>query len=70
MDLSHEDALRLNVLLANKPLAIRIDESSMTLYGLSDKGEARISLNPNCRDDLYLRKGSQSAGEVSVTEVP
>jgi hypothetical protein len=56
MDLSHEDALRLNVLLANKPLAIRIDESSMTLYGLSDKGEARISLNPNCRDDLYLRK--------------
>jgi hypothetical protein len=56
MDLSHEDALRLNVLLANNPQAIRIDESSMTLYGLSDKGEAKISLNPNCRDDLYLRK--------------
>lgn len=56
MDLSHEDALRLNVLLANQPLAIRIDESSMTLYGLSDKNEARISLKPNCRDDLYLRK--------------
>jgi len=56
MDLSHEDALRLNVLLANKPQAIRIDESSMTLYGLSEKGEAKISLNPNCRDDLYLRK--------------
>ena len=56
MDLSSEDALRLNVLLANQPQAIRIDESSMTLYGLSEKGEARVALNPNCRDDLYLRK--------------
>ncbi|QYZ65299.1 MAG: sulfur reduction protein DsrS [Gammaproteobacteria bacterium (ex Lamellibrachia satsuma)] len=54
MDLSNEDALRLNVLLATKPRAIRINESSMTLYGLSDKGEARIQLNPNCRDDQYL----------------
>jgi hypothetical protein len=56
MDLSSEDALRLNVLLANHPQAIRIDESSMTLYGLSEKGEAKVRLNPNCRDDLYLRK--------------
>lgn len=56
MDLSPEDALRLNVLLANKPQAIRIHESSMTLYGLSDKGEAQIKLNPNCRDDQYLKR--------------
>jgi hypothetical protein len=56
MDLSSEDALRLNVLLANHPQAIRIDESSMTLYGLSEKGEAKVTLNPTCRDDLYLRK--------------
>lgn len=56
MDLSSEDALRLNVLLANNPQAIRIDESSMILYGLSAKGEAKVTLNPNCRDDLYLRK--------------
>ena len=56
MDLSSEDALRLNVLLANHPQAIRIDESSMILYGLSEKGEAKVALNPNCRDDLYLRK--------------
>ncbi|MEN8178792.1 MAG: sulfur reduction protein DsrS [Pseudomonadota bacterium] len=55
MELSSEDSLRLNVLLANKPQAIRIDESSMTLYGLLDKGEAKISLNPTCRDDQYLR---------------
>jgi hypothetical protein len=56
MALSSEDSLRLNVLLANKPLAIRIDESAMTLFGLSEKGESRIDLNPNCRDDLYLRE--------------
>ncbi|MGD8911897.1 MAG: sulfur reduction protein DsrS [Candidatus Thiodiazotropha sp.] len=56
MALSSEDSLRLNVLLANKPQAIRIDESTMTLFGLSEKGESKIVLNPNCRDDLYLRK--------------
>ncbi|MEJ2693114.1 MAG: sulfur reduction protein DsrS [Candidatus Thiodiazotropha sp.] len=56
MELSSEDALRLNVLLANNPLAIRIDESDMTLYGLCEQGEAKVVLNPNCRDDLYLRK--------------
>ena len=33
-DLSPEDALRLNVLLANQPQAIRINASSMTLFGL------------------------------------
>jgi hypothetical protein len=55
MELSSEDNLRLNVLLRNKPLAIRIDESSMILYGLSEKGEARVQLNPTCRDDQYLR---------------
>jgi hypothetical protein len=55
MDLSSEDALRLNVLLANKPQAIRIDEATMTLYALTEKGETTLSLNPNCREDLYLR---------------
>ncbi len=56
MDLSPEDSLRLNVLLANKPQAIRIDESRMTVYGLSDKGQAEIPLNPNCRDDQYVKR--------------
>lgn len=56
MALSPEDALRLNVLLANRPQAIRIDESSMTLYALSERGESKIRLNPNCRDELYLRR--------------
>ena len=56
MDLSAEDSLRLNVLLANKPQAIRIDESRMTVYGLSDKGEAAVPLNPNCRDEQYIKR--------------
>ena len=45
MQLSSEDELRLNVLLANKPLAIRIHESSMTLYGMLRDGEA-VRLRP------------------------
>ncbi len=54
--LSAEDALRLNVLLANEPLAVRIDESSLTVYGLSAQGESVVRLNPNCRDEIYLRR--------------
>jgi len=55
MQLSSEDALRLNVLLANDLQAIRVDDSRMVVYGLSEQGEARVPLNPNTRDDRYLR---------------
>jgi hypothetical protein len=55
MELSPEDALRINVLLAGRLEAVRIDESSMTLHALSGKGEAKVQLNPNCRDEVYLR---------------
>lgn len=56
MTLAPQDALRINVLLANQPQAIRIHESSMTLHGLSEKGEAKIELNPDCREEQYLKK--------------
>ncbi|HIP53125.1 MAG TPA: hypothetical protein EYH03_03835 [Chromatiales bacterium] len=56
MELSSEDALRLNVLLSNKPQAIRIDESRMVLYGLTESGEAKIKLNPTGKDEQYLKK--------------
>jgi hypothetical protein len=56
MELSAEDTLRINVLLAGPVKAVRIDESSMTLHALSSKGEARVRLNPNCRDETYLRR--------------
>ncbi len=55
MQLSSEDSLRLNVLLNQDLQALRIDESKMIIYGLSEKGEAKIQLNPNCRDDRYLK---------------
>lgn len=56
MELSAEDALRLNVLLANDLYAVRIDESAMTLYGFSERGESRVRLNPTCRDETYIRR--------------
>lgn len=56
IELSAEDALRLNVLLANPLQAVRIDESSMTVYALSDAGEASVKLNPQGRDERYLKK--------------
>lgn len=56
MDLSAEDSLRINVLLANA-VAVRIDEGALMVYGLSqDGGEAKIQLNPNCRAEQYVRR--------------
>lgn len=55
MELSNEDNLRLNVLLAQNLKAIRINEGSMTLHALTDQGEAKIVFNPTTRDDQYLR---------------
>lgn len=56
MALSNEDNLRLNVLCSQPVKAIRINESSMLLTALTDKGEARIALTPNQNDDRYLRE--------------
>ena len=56
MELSPQDSLRLNVLLANQPQAIRINESTMTVFGLSAKGEAQIELNPTGRQEQYLKR--------------
>lgn len=56
MNLSNEDNLRLNVLLHQNLHAIRIDESKMIVYGLSDKGEAKIELKPNCKDESYVKQ--------------
>ena len=56
MELSSEDSFRLNVLLASKPQAIRIDEGKMTVHGLVPKGESVVRLHPNARPDQYLRR--------------
>jgi hypothetical protein len=55
MELSSEDALRLNVLLTHALQAVRIDENSLTLHALTERGEARIALHPTGRKEQYLR---------------
>jgi hypothetical protein len=61
--LSPEDNLRLNVLMAANPVqAVRIDESAMTLYALTENGEARIHLHPNCRADQYVSRVKEFLG--------
>lgn len=56
MQLSQEDSLRLNVLLNQALQAIRIDEGKMIVYGLTERGEAKIQLSPNCKDELYIKR--------------
>ena len=56
IELAPEDALRVNVMLANQPQAVRIDESRMCLYALTDSGEIQIQLNPTCRDEPYVKQ--------------
>ena len=55
MELSAEDNLRLNVLLAQKLQAVRIDDSKMIVFALTEKGEAKVPLNPNCKSDKYIK---------------
>ncbi len=55
-ELSPEDALRLNVLLSQEIQAVRLDESSLVLHALTDKGEASLTLHPTGRTDRYLRQ--------------
>ena len=57
-DLSPEDSLRLNVLMAGQDKrrveAVRIDTSALVLYALTAQSEVKITLHPNCRNDQYL----------------
>ena len=59
MELSSQDQLRLNVLLAQNLQAVRIDESKMEVHALSDKGEAKVALNPNSKHERYLKSVRQ-----------
>lgn len=62
-ELSSEDNLRLNVLMVANPVqAVRIDEGTMTLYALTENGEARIHLHPNCRADQYISRVKEFLG--------
>ncbi len=63
MELSPEDALRLNVLLANAE-AVRIDENSMTVFGLAAGNEMKFPLTPTGRSDQYLKLVRSTLSEV------
>jgi hypothetical protein len=54
-ELSAEDLLRLNVLMAQDLKAVRLDEGNLTLHALTPQGEASMPLHPTCREDRYLR---------------
>lgn len=54
LELSSEDTLRLNVLVNNVE-AIRIEERTLTVFGLSAQGEAKVQLSPTGRREQYLR---------------
>ena len=56
MELSAEDNLRLNVLLAQDLHAVRIDESKMMVFALTAKGEARVPLNAIGKDEAYIKE--------------
>lgn len=56
MSLSAEDNLRLNVLLAQELHAVRIDESKMTVFALTAKGEAKVPLNAIGKDEAYIKE--------------
>lgn len=66
MELSTQDSFCLNVMLATEIQAVRIDTSSMTVYGLSEKGEASVKLHPTCRHDQYLKLVRQTLAEHAL----
>lgn len=66
MELSSEDSFCLNVMLAAGVQAIRIDTSIMTVYGLTEKGEASVKLHPTCRQEQYLKLVRQALAEHAL----
>jgi hypothetical protein len=54
MELCAEDTLKLNVLLANSR-AVRINEQTMCVHGMTDGDDAKVELNSNCPPHKYLR---------------
>lgn len=62
LELTPEDALRLNVLLAGELLAVRIDEGARALFGLTPQGEARVPLHPVGRAERYFQRVRELLG--------
>jgi hypothetical protein len=54
MPLTAEDSFSLNVLLAARPSAIRLEEPALRVMGLTPRGELSVALHPNCRAEKYM----------------
>jgi hypothetical protein len=54
MPLTPEDSFALNVLLAARPTAIRLEESALRAMGLTKRGDLSVALHPNCRAEKYM----------------
>lgn len=65
-ELSAEDSLRLAVLMAGEVHAVRIDEGALTLLALTPKGEARVTLNANCRPETYVTRVKETLGGYAL----
>lgn len=66
MELADQDAFCLNVMLAAGVQAIRIDRSSMTVFGLTEKGDASVRLHPTCREEQYVKIVKQLLAEHAL----
>lgn len=52
-------------MLANQPLAIRIDESRMCVHALIADGERKVQLHANCKDEQYVKQVKELlSGEI------
>ena len=65
LELSSEDALRLNVLAAQAN-AVRIDEGKMIVYALIGDREMKVELNPTGRHDAYLKQVRELLSSVAL----
>lgn len=66
MELADQDAFCLNVMLAAGVQAVRIDRSSMTVFGLTEKGDASVRLHPTCREEQYVKIVKQLLAEHAL----
>lgn len=65
LELSSEDALRLNVLAAQAD-AVRIDEGKMIVYALTGDREVKVQLNPTGRHDAYVKQVRELLSSVAL----
>ena len=69
MNLTHEDSLRLNVLMS-AALTVRIDEAAMCVQGLSCTAKRRVDLKPTGDPDRDLRVVRKNLAASAIATKP